>query len=80
MQKFSLLFTLACAAAAAASVSWAGPIVIGSSTQALAFGSLVAGSGGSVTVAVNPARAQCQRWCHCGAVRQLVRCAVQRDR
>lgn len=46
MQKSSLLFTLACAV----SVSWAGPIAIGSSTQPLAFGSLVAGSGGSVTV------------------------------
>ncbi|MDO8771956.1 MAG: DUF4402 domain-containing protein [Burkholderiaceae bacterium] len=46
MQKSSLLFTLACAV----SVSWAGPIAIGSSTQSLAFGSLVAGSGGNVTV------------------------------
>ncbi|MDP2258029.1 MAG: DUF4402 domain-containing protein [Polaromonas sp.] len=53
MQKFSLLFALACAATAA-SVSWAALIAISNSTQALAFGSFVAGSGGSVTVAVNP--------------------------
>lgn len=53
MRKFSLLFTLAWSAIAAPA-SWAGPIGIGSSTQPLAFGSLVANSGGSVTVAVNP--------------------------
>lgn len=46
MQKFSLLIALACAV----SLGWAGPIAIGSSTQSLAFGSLVAGSGGSITV------------------------------
>lgn len=52
MQKFCRLFTLVCAATA--SGSWAGPIAISNSTQALAYGSFVAGSGGSVTVAVNP--------------------------
>lgn len=46
MQKCGLLFALACAV----SLSWAGPVAIGSSTQPLAFGSLVAGSGGNVTV------------------------------
>ena len=53
MRKLSLLFTLAWAATAAPA-SWAGPMGIGGSTQPLAFGSVVAASGGSVTVAVNP--------------------------
>jgi hypothetical protein len=37
-----------------AGLSWAGPIVIGDSVQPLAFGSLVAASGGAVVVSVNP--------------------------
>jgi hypothetical protein len=54
MRKLSLLFTFAYAAMAA-SVSWAlTPISVSNSTQALAYGSFVAGSGGSVIVAVNP--------------------------
>ena len=52
MRKLSLLFTLACAVTAP--VIWAGPMGIGNSTQPLAFGSIVAASAGSVTVAVNP--------------------------
>lgn len=47
MQTFSFLLTLAYFATSA---SWAGPIGIGSSTQTLSYGSLVAGSGGSVIV------------------------------
>lgn len=46
MQKFSLLFTLACAITAA-SVSWAQSMT---ATQALAFGSFAAGTGGTVAI------------------------------
>ena len=53
MRRLSLLLTLAWSAIAAPA-SWAGPMGIGSSTQPLAFGSLVANSGGSVTVTANP--------------------------
>jgi len=53
IRRFALfLSTLACVAAA--SPSWAGPIGIGPATQSLAFGSFVAGSGGTVTLAANP--------------------------
>ncbi len=53
MKKIRLLFILACTITTA-SVSWAQ--TIGSSTQALAFGSLVAGSGGTVTVSPSGGR------------------------
>jgi hypothetical protein len=52
MQKFAFFLSLVWTAVAT-SVSWAGPMGIGS-TQSLAFGSFVAGSGGTVTVAANP--------------------------
>ena len=55
IQKFSLLFALACAATAA-SVSWAALIAISNSTQALTFGSFVAGTGGTVIMSAAGAR------------------------
>lgn len=51
MIKFRFLVALACATGA--SGSWAAAIAI-SSTQQLAFGSMVAGAGGSVTVGISP--------------------------
>ena len=54
MKKYLLLFTLACALVPAA-YSRAADIAV-SNTQALAFGKLVAGSGGSVIIDPNGAR------------------------
>lgn len=52
MPMFSRLFTLACAATAAAA-GWAQTLVAG---QALTFGSFAAGSGGTVTISAAGAR------------------------
>jgi hypothetical protein len=51
MYKVRLLLALVCMTSATA--SWAAAIAI-SPTQELAFGSVVAGSGGAVTISVNP--------------------------
>lgn len=53
MRKARLLL-LALAGATSGFFCLAGPIAIGNSVQPLAFGSLVAGSGGTVSVSVNP--------------------------
>ena len=53
-RKFALLLSALAWAAATASVSRAGPVGIGPATQSLGFGSFVAGSGGTISVAVNP--------------------------
>ena len=54
IRKCALLLATLAWAAVTVSVSRAGPMGIGPATQSLAFGSFVAGSGGTISVAANP--------------------------